>query len=223
MHGSLPRCRASMFLLGLTGSIGMGKSETARIFRRLGVPVYDADAAVHRLYAKGGAAVPLIEAAFPGSTAGGAVERGILSQRVVGDARAMKRLEEIVHPLVGKMEMEFLKQQSERDTPIVVLDIPLLYETQREGALDAVAVVSAPAEVQRARVAARPGMTSEKLAAVLARQMPDVEKRKRADFVIETGAGIDYAIYQVKRVLALIAGREPKAWAARQAQEIKAQ
>jgi dephospho-CoA kinase len=212
-----------MFLLGLTGSIGMGKSETARIFQRLGVPVYDADAAVHQLYSEGGAAVPLIEAAFPGSTAGGAVDRGILSQSVFGDPQAIKRLEEIVHPLVAKMEMEFLKQRSERGTPIVVLDIPLLFETHREGSFDAVVVVSAPEEVQRARVAARPGMTGDKLVAVLARQMPDVEKRKRADFVIETGAGIDYATHQVKRVLAMIAEREPKAWRARQAQEIKAQ
>ncbi|MFZ1990892.1 MAG: dephospho-CoA kinase [Alphaproteobacteria bacterium] len=209
-----------MFLLGLTGSIGMGKSETARIFRRLGVPVYDADAAVHALYAKGGAAVPLIDAAFPGSTSGGAVDRARLSQMVVNNVAAMQRLEEIVHPLVNKMEREFLKQQFERGTPIVVLDIPLLFETQREGSIDAVAVVSAPADVQRARVAARPGMTAEKLAAVLARQMPDVEKRARADFIIETGQGIDYATEQVRHVLAAIAHREAQAWAKRQPHEL---
>ena len=208
-----------MFLLGRTGSIGMGKSETARIFRRLGVPVFDADAAVHQLYAKGGAAVPPIEAAFPGSTSDGAVDRARLSQMVVNDPQAMKRLEEIVHPLVNKMETDFLKQQSARGAPVVVLDIPLLYEGHRESSLDAVAVVSTAADIQRARVGSRPGMTAEKLEAVLARQMPDVEKRKRADFVIETGRGIDYATYQVKRVLAFIAEREPKAWRARQTQE----
>ena len=208
-----------MFLLGLTGSIGMGKSETARIFRRLGVPVFDADAAVHQLYAKGGAASPLIEAAFPGSISGDAVDRARLSQMVVNDPQAMKRLEEIVHPFVNKMEIDFLMQQAERGVPIVVLDIPLLYETHRESSLDAVAVVSAPAEIQQARVVSRRGMTAEKLEAVLARQMPDVEKRKRADFVIETGQGIDYATYQVKRVLDLVAEREPKAWRVRQTQE----
>ncbi len=204
-----------MFLLGLTGSIGMGKSETARIFRRLGVPVFDADAAVHQLYARGGAAVPLIEAAFPGSTADGAVDRARLSQMVVKDAAAMKGLEAIVHPLVGGMEHEFLKRQFERGAPVVVLDIPLLFEGGREKSLDAVAVVSAPEAVQRARVLARPGMTPEKLAAVQARQMPDVEKRARADFVIETGQGIDYATKQVKKILARIAHLEPKAWRAR--------
>jgi len=208
-----------MFLLGLTGSIGMGKSETARIFRRLGVPVYDADAAVHALYAKGGMAVPLIETSFPGSTAGGAVDRARLSQMVVNNVAAMQRLEEIVHPLVNRMEKEFLRQQFGRGAPIVVLDIPLLYEAHREDSVDAVAVVSASADVQRARVAARPGMTDEKLAAVLARQIPDVEKRARADFVIETGQGIDYATQQVRHVLAAVAHRAPKAWA-RQQQEL---
>lgn len=212
-----------MFLLGLTGSIGMGKSETARIFRRLGVPVFDADAAVHRLYAKGGAAVPLIEAAFPGSAVDGAVDRARLSQMVVADAGAMKRLEEIVHPLVGVLEDAFLKQQAVRGVPIVVLDIPLLFEGQRERSLDAVAVVSTTEAVQRARVLARPEMTPEKLAAVLARQMPDVEKRARADFLIETGQGIDYATEQVKKILALIALREPKAWRARAPHNISGQ
>ena len=209
-----------MFLLGLTGSIGMGKSETARIFRRLGVPVYDADAAVHALYAKGGAAVPLIEAAFPGSTADGAVDRARLSQMAVNNVAGMQRLEAIVHPLVSAMEQEFLKQQFARGAPIVVLDIPLLYETGRQDSVDAVAVVSAPQDVQRARVAARPGMTSEKLAVLLARQMSDVEKRSRADFIIETGQGIDYATEQVRHALASVARREPAAWAKRQAQEL---
>ena len=209
-----------MFLLGLTGSIGMGKSETARIFKRLGVPVYDADAAVHALYAKGGAAVPLIEAAFPGCVTGGAVDRVRLSQMVVNNVAAMQRLEEIVHPLVNIIEKDFLKRQFVRGAPVVVLDIPLLYETGREASVDAVAVVSAPSDIQRVRVAARPGMTPEKLAAVLTRQMPDVEKRARADFIIETGQGIDYATEQVRHVLGAVAHREARAWAKRQAQEL---
>ena len=212
-----------MFLLGLTGSIGMGKSETARIFRRLGVPVYDADAAVHQLYAKGGAAVLLVAAAFPGSTVDETVDRARLSRMVVNDGAAMKRLEAIVHPLVGKMEDEFLRRQATRGTPVVVLDIPLLFEGKRETSFDAVVVVSAPAGVQRARVLARPQMTEEKLAAVQARQMPDVDKRARADFIVETGAGIDYATEQVKKILAAIARREPKAWRRRQADNISTQ
>ena len=205
-----------MILLGLTGSIGMGKSETARIFRRLGVPVYDADAAVHRLYAEGGPAVPLIEAAFPGVVENAAVNRARLSQIVMTDPAAMKRLEEMVHPLARAMEDEFLEQQAARGVPIVVLDIPLLFEGQRESSLDAVAVVTAPSDLQIERVLARPEMTREKFEAVLARQMPDVEKRARADYVIETGRGIDYATRQVMKILASVAGREPKAWRARQ-------
>ena len=205
-----------MILLGLTGSIGMGKSETARIFRRLGVPVYDADAAVHRLYAEGGPAVPLIEAAFPGVVENAAVNRARLSQIVTTDAAAMKRLEEMVHPLARAMEDEFLEQQAARGVPIVVLDIPLLFEGRRESSLDAVAVVTAPSDVQIERVLARPEMTREKFEAVLARQMPDVEKRARADYVIETGRGIDYATRQAMKILASVAGREPKAWRARQ-------
>ena len=206
-----------MFLLGLTGGIGMGKSETARIFRRLGVPVYDADETVHRLYAQGGGGAPLVEKAFPGTTEGGAVDRAALAGMVVGNETAMERLEGIIHPLVRAAEDAFLQNQFARGAPIVVLDIPLLFETGRESSLDATVVVSAPLEVQRARVARRPGMTEQKLAALLARQMPDVEKRSRADFVIETGYGLDYALNQVRRVLGLVAAREPRAWRKRQA------
>ena len=206
-----------MFILGLTGGIGMGKSETARLFCRLGVPVHDADASVHRLYGVGGTAVPLIAEAFPTSVGGGAVDRARLSALVVGNPEALARLEALVHPLVQAAEEAFLAAEFARGTKIVVLDIPLLYETGRDHGVDAVAVVSAPAAVQRARVAQRPGMTPQKLDALLERQMPDVEKRKRADFVIETGAGVDYALHQVKQILGLVAEREPSAWRSRQA------
>jgi dephospho-CoA kinase len=204
-----------LFLLGLTGGIGMGKSETARIFRRLGVPVHDADACVHALYAKGGRAVGPIGAAFAGTVADGAVDRTALAAEVVGKPDRMARLEAIVHPLVRAEEETFLERQASAEAPVVVLDIPLLYETGRESSLDAVAVVSAPPAVQRERVAGRPGMTPDKLAALLARQVPDVEKRARADFVIETGCGVDYALHQVRHVLALVSRREPKAWRAK--------
>jgi dephospho-CoA kinase len=211
-----------MFILGLTGGIGMGKSQTARLFRQLGVPVHDADEAVHTLYAAGGAAVAPVGEAFPGSVVGGIVERAKLSSLLVAEPGALARLESIVHPLVLLAEEQFLATEAARRTPIVVLDVPLLFETRRDSVTDAVAVVSAPADVQRARVARRPGMTQEKLEALLARQMPDVEKRAKADFIIETGAGVDYALHQVKRILGLVAEREPKAWRARQPIEERA-
>lgn len=204
-----------MFLLGLTGSIGMGKSETGRMFRRLGVPVYDADAAVHALYEAGGKAVPLIEEAFPGTVESGAVNRMSLSAAVVGNPEAMKRLEAITHPLVGEAQRAFLADHAELGTPVVVLDIPLLYEGGGEANFDAVVVVSAPAEVQRRRVLLRPGMTPEKFDAILARQVPDVEKRAKADFIIETDKGLDYAERSVRAVLAAIQGRPARAWARR--------
>jgi dephospho-CoA kinase len=192
-----------MFVLGLTGSVGMGKSTAAGFFAQEGVPVHDADAAVHRLYA--GEAVPLIEAAFPGTTAGGAVDRNRLAERVLADPAALKRLEAIVHPLVQASERRFLAEAEARGEPVVVLDIPLLFETGAQARVDAVVVVSAPAQVQRARVLERPGMTAEKLDAILAQQMPDAEKRRRADFVVDTSRSFEEARAQMRAVLAAVA------------------
>jgi len=192
-----------MFILGLTGSIGMGKSTTAKFFAEEGVPVHDADAAVHRLYEN--EAVAAIEAAFPGTTASGKVDRTRLAARVLGDDAARKRLEGIVHPLVRESEVKFLADARVRKAPIVVLDIPLLYETGGEQRVDAVVVVTARAEVQRERVMARPGMTEERFAQVLVAQVPDAEKRRRADFVVDTSRGFDAAREQVRDILAKVA------------------
>ena len=190
-------------ILGLTGSIGMGKSATARMFSGRGVPVHDSDAAVHALYGPGGAAARVIGEAFPGTLgADGAVDRGALRRAVLDDARALRRLEAIVHPLVQAESRAFLDRHAE--APLVVLDIPLLFETGGEARCDRVLVVSAPPEIQRARVLARPGMTEAKLAAILARQLPDAEKRARADFVIDTGRGLEAARAQVANVLAAL-------------------
>ena len=197
-----------MIVVGLTGSIGMGKSTTAALFAAEGAPVYDADAEVHALYAPGGAAVAPIEQAFPGVVRGGAVDRGLLSQAVLGDEAAMKRLEAIVHPLVGASRAGFFQAAEAKGADIVVLDIPLLFETGGEKAVDAVVVASAPAEVQRRRVLDRPGMAPEKLDAILARQTPDAEKRARADFVIDTGQGLDHARDQVRQVLAKLRSQD---------------
>jgi dephospho-CoA kinase len=191
----------TMFILGLTGSIGMGKSVTARLFADAGVPVHDADAAVHRLYE--GEAVAAIEAAFPGTTSGGQVDRAKLAARVLDDAAAIKQVEQIVHPLVRQLEQQFLAGAA--GAPVVVLDIPLLFETGGEARVDAVVVVSAPAEVQRARVLARPGMTQAKLDAILAKQMPDSEKRARAHFVVDSSRGVDSARDQVRGILRAVA------------------
>ncbi len=192
------------FVLGLTGSIGMGKSATADIFRRLGVPVHDADAAVHRLY--GGRAAPLIEKAFPGTVARGVVDRARLGAAVLSDPARLRELEAIVHPLVRGEEESFLERVSSL-SPIAVLDIPLLFETGGETRCDAVLVVTAPAWVQRQRVLARPGMTEEKFNAILAKQMPDVDKRARAHFLVDTSRGFISAEAQVRSVLACLAGR----------------
>lgn len=197
-----------MIKLGLTGSIGMGKSETAKMFRRLGIPVYDADAAVHAIYAKGGAAVPAIAAAFPGAVRDGAVDRQELGKQVIGDAAAIRRLEKIAHPLVRHSQLQFLRRARARRLPLVVLDIPLLFETGGERRVDHVAVVSAPAAVQRQRVLRRANMTAEKLAGILARQVPDREKRRRADFVIRTGRGKRDALQQVQRIVRLLLRRK---------------
>ncbi|AZO79855.1 MULTISPECIES: dephospho-CoA kinase [unclassified Bosea (in: a-proteobacteria)] len=193
------------FLLGLTGSIGMGKSTTSAMFRAAGVPVHDADQAVHDLYA--GAAAPQIEAAFPGTTANGIVDRTKLSAAVLGRPEALAQLEAIVHPLVRAAEQAFLVRARRSGATVAVLDIPLLLETGGEGRYDAVVVVTAPAEVQRKRVLGRPGMTEEKLAAILARQMPDAEKRRRAHFLVDTSLGLVAAERQVRSILNAVAGR----------------
>jgi dephospho-CoA kinase len=191
-----------MFVIGLTGSIAMGKSTTARLFAEEGVPVHDSDAAVHALYE--GEAVDPVEAAFPGVTRDGRIDRAALGQRVVGDAPALQRLEQIVHPLVREAGTKFLKEAEAGGAKVAVLDIPLLFETGGESRVDATVVVSAPAEMQRARVLER-GVTPEKLEALLARQMPDAEKRKRADFVVDSSRGIEPARAQVRQILAAVA------------------
>jgi dephospho-CoA kinase len=200
-----------MIILGLTGSIGMGKSTTARMFVDAGVPVYDADAAVHALYAKGGAAVAPVEAAFPGVTVNGAINRARLSAAVMGDPEALAKLETIVHPLVGAHRIGFFEHAQAKGADIVVLDIPLLFETNGDKRVDKVVVVSAPAEVQRQRVLGRPDMDVAKLEAILARQMPDTEKRARADFVIDTGQGLNTARQQVRDLLSRLRAAAPLA------------
>ncbi|MFN3498229.1 dephospho-CoA kinase [Pannonibacter phragmitetus] len=194
-----------MIRLGLTGSIAMGKSATAKMFAEAGVPVHDADAAVHALYA--GRAVPLIEAAFPGTTANGKVDRTRLGEAVLGKPEAIARLEAIIHPLVHEAEADFLARARAEGRRMVVLDIPLLFETGGERRMDAVVVVSAPAEVQRERALARPGMTVQRLDAILARQMPDADKRRRAHFIIETGSGLDSARRAVRSVIRALSGK----------------
>ncbi|MBN9222032.1 MAG: dephospho-CoA kinase [Mesorhizobium sp.] len=193
-----------MIVLGLTGSIGMGKSTTAKMFVDAGVPVHDSDETVHRLYA--GKAAPLVEAAFPGTTAGGVVDRAKLGARVLGDAAALKQLEAIIHPLVRADADAFLARHRNAGESIAVLDIPLLFETGGRGRVDKVVVVTAPAEVQRQRVLARPGMGEEKLASILAKQVPDAEKRKLADFVIDTGNGLEAARAAVDAIIAELSG-----------------
>ena len=191
------------FVLCLTGSLGMGKSRTASFFAEAGVPVHDSDAAVHALYE--GEAVPLIERAFPGVTSGGKVDRAKLAAMVLGDDAAIARLEAIVHPLVGKVRDKFLADAQARGAPVVVLDVPLLFETGGERGCDAVIVVSAPAELQRRRAFERPGMTEEKFAALSAKQMPDAEKRRRADFIVDSSQSLDHARAQVRDILQAVA------------------
>ena len=193
-----------MIVLGLTGSIGMGKSTTARMFAEAGVPVHDSDEAVHRLYA--GKAAPLVEAAFPGTTDAGVVDRTQLGARVLGDASALRRLEAIIHPLVRADADAFLARNRAAGAPLAVLDIPLLFETGGRNRVDKVVVVTAAAEVQRQRVLARPGMTEEKLASILAKQVPDADKRRQADFIIDTGQGMDAARAAVKAIVADLTG-----------------
>ncbi len=198
----------AMIVLGLTGSIGMGKSTTARLFAEEGVPVHDSDAAVHALYE--GDAVALVEAAFPGTTRDGKVDRTLLAQAVVGKPDALKRLESIVHPLVERDRNDFLREARAAGATVVVLDIPLLFEIGGEDLVDAIVVVTGTAEIQRQRVLERPGMTVEKFEALLAKQMPDAEKRRRADYIVDSGHGIEPARDQVREILRKVATMAPK-------------
>jgi len=188
-----------MIILGLTGSIGMGKSTTAKLFAEAGVPVYDADATVHGLYE--GEAAPAIEAAFPGTTVDGKVDRNRLSARVVHDPAAMKRLEQIVHPMLGASRQKFLRDAEQSGAPVAVVDVPLLFETGGEQRVDAVVVVTTTAEIQRQRILERPNMTDAKLDAILARQMPDAEKRQRAHFLVDTSHGLDPVRARIRDIL----------------------
>jgi dephospho-CoA kinase len=188
-----------MIILGLTGSIGMGKSTTAKLFAEAGVPVYDADAIVHMLYE--GEAVPVIEAAFPGTTAEGKVDRARLSARVVHDPAAIKQLEQIVHPMLGASRQKFLHEAEQSGAPVAVVDVPLLFETGGEKRVDAVVVVTTTPEIQRERILARDNMTGEKLDAILALQLPDAEKRERADFVVDTSHGLDPVRARIRDIL----------------------
>lgn len=199
-----------MIVLGLTGSIGMGKSTTAQMFRDAGVPVHDADRVVHELYA--GAAAPLVEAAFPGTVSNGVVDRAALAKKVVGNDQEMKKLEAIVHPLVQARKRHFLDDVTARGAPLAVLDIPLLFETGGDKAVDGAVVVTAPADVQRDRVLSREWMSSDRFEAILARQTPDAEKRRRADFVIDTSLGMESAAAAVAGIIdAVISGHwQPK-------------
>ncbi len=194
------------FILGLTGSIGMGKSAVAAMFRGLGVPVFDADAAVHELQGPGGACVALIERAFPGTTGPAGVDRQKLGAKVFGNSDALKQLEQIVHPEVAELRRTFLADHAE--APLIVFDIPLLFEKGGQAGLDAVLVVSAPAHLQRERVLARPGMTEQKFAQILGLQVPDAEKRARADHVIDTGVSLAETRHAVQRLVHAITGHE---------------
>jgi dephospho-CoA kinase len=189
-----------MLILGLTGSIGMGKSTTAKLFAEAGVPVYDADATVHLVY-EGGEAAAAVEAAFPGTTVDGKVDRTLLSPKVVHDPEAMKRLEAIVHPMLQAHHRQFLEEAERSGAPIAVVDVPLLFETGGDKRVDAVVVVTTAPEVQRERILAREGMTAEKLDAILARQLPDAEKRRRADFVVDTSHGLDPVRERIREIL----------------------
>ncbi|MEQ8195375.1 MAG: dephospho-CoA kinase [Rhodospirillales bacterium] len=201
-----------MVILGLTGSIGMGKSTTADMFEGLGVPVHDADAAVHAMMAGGGEAVAAVAEAFPGVVKNGAVERDSLGKKVFDDPAALKRLEAILHPLVRVREKRFLIEASRRGCPLAVLDIPLLFETGGTARCDAVAVVTAPAFVQRQRVTNRPGMTAARFESILKRQMPDAEKRRRADFIIPTGLGRAFTLRVVRDVVTVAKEIRPRHW-----------
>jgi dephospho-CoA kinase len=201
-----------MVIVGLTGSIGMGKSTAARMLRQMGVPVYDADAAVHELQKPGGAALPPIEAAFPGVVKNGVLDRQALGARVFGNKDALRKLESIVHPLVGQKQRAFLKRASQRGVPLVVLDIPLLFEGRGERRVDAVMVVTAPGFLQRRRVLARPGMTEEKFAGILRQQVADKTKRAKATVVIPTGLGLAPTRLALQRAVDRLKRLPPRSW-----------
>ncbi|MEX2450840.1 MAG: dephospho-CoA kinase [Rhodospirillales bacterium] len=201
-----------MVILGLTGSIGMGKSTTADLFRGEGVPVYDADAAVHAMTAHGGEAVAAVAAAFPDAVRDDTVDRAALGARVFDDPAALRRLESILHPLVRKREKRFLLVAARRRCPLVVLDIPLLFETGGETRCDAVVVVTAPAFVQRQRVLSRPGMTPARFEAILRRQVPDCEKRRRADFIVPTGLGVAFSLRVVRKIVTVAQESRARRW-----------
>lgn len=190
-----------MITIGLTGSIAMGKSETARMFRQAGVPVFDADEVVHALYAKGGAGVAPVTAEFPAANVDDAIDRSKLAQIVLKDRESLKKLESIVHPLVQREREKFLENATSENQPLIILDIPLLFETGAEDQVDKIVVVSAPADIQRARALARPGMTEEKFESILAKQLPDAQKRERADFIVDSSQGLDYARRQVEDII----------------------
>jgi dephospho-CoA kinase len=201
-----------MIIIGLTGSIGMGKSTAATMLRRMGVAVSDADATVHRLLAAGGAAVAPVDAAFPGVVRDGAVDRALLGQRVFGDRDALRRLEKIIHPLVGRERDRFLRRAAVRRLRLVAFDVPLLYETGGERRCDAVVLVSAPAFIQSALVLRRPGMTSTRLEKIRAQQWPDGAKRRRAQFVVETGLGLRTTLQGLAVIVKLLRRRMPRHW-----------
>ncbi|HTV32166.1 MAG TPA: dephospho-CoA kinase [Methylocella sp.] len=197
-----------MFILGLTGSIGMGKTTTAAMFAAEGIPVFDSDAEVHKLYR--GAAAPAIEAAFPGVTENGVVDRRLLAEKVLANPAALKKLEAIAHPLVGERWRAFVANEVKKGSAIVVLDVPLLFEAGLDREVDAVVLVTAPEAVQKARVIERPGMTSERLSVILARQTPDQEKRARSHFIIDTSRGFSSAKREVQAILRALAGAKNK-------------
>jgi len=203
-----------MIVLGLTGSIGMGKSTAAGMFRRMGIPVCDSDAIVHRLLAKGGAAVGPIGRAFDGVVRDGAVDRSALGRQVFGDPEALRKLEAIVHPLVHASQARFLRVTMRRREAIVVLDVPLLFEGGTDRCCDATVVVTAPRFLQEQRVLSRPGMTRERLVGTLARQMPDAEKRHRADFVVQTGIGRRHTLKRLADIVTLMKVRRGTKWPA---------
>lgn len=205
-----------MLIIGLTGSIGMGKTETAKMFARHGVPVCDSDATVHLLYDKGGLAVEPIRALFPDAVVDGRVDRELLSRAVLGKPDAMRQLEAVVHPLVAVAQRDFLMRAAASGAAMAVIDVPLLFETGGEKRVDAVVVVSAPAELQRKRVLARPGMTVEKFELILAKQVSDAEKRRRADFVVDSSHGLEHAERQVVAIIEALKHRSGKIWTANQ-------
>ena len=201
-----------MYIIGLTGSIGMGKTTAANAFRHFGVPVYDADAAVHQLTGPGGKAVAAVDEAFPGVVKNNAVDRQLLGPKVFDDKAALKKLEDILHPLVRQIQLEFLRQAAKRHEKLAVLDVPLLFEVGSDQLCDAIAVVTAPAYLQRIRVLSRPGMTEERLAQVLASQMPDAEKRKLADFLILTSLGKNFSLLCIRNIIEICKKRAGHKW-----------